>query len=383
MIALVAMTYVPSRERWEARAPAALGLDAGRLQEAIDYHRAHETRWRRDFLMPSGRFIGVADEPEAPDDVLGPVRPREGPNGIVIRDGYVAAEWGDTRRHDMSFSMAKSYLSVLAGLALGRGLIRDLDDPVRGYALDDGFESPQNSAITWRHLLQQTSEWQGTLWGKPDSIDHNRDIGKSELGQSTKGTPRTLRAPGTLWEYNDVRVNRLALSLLQVFRAPLADVLRREVMDPIGGSADWAWHAYRNASFVIDGVSMPSVPGGSHWGGGLWMSTRDHARLGLLVHRGGDWDGRSLLPGAWTEEIRRPCALNPQYGLLWWLNTAGVSFPGAPETAYAARGAGSNVLLVDPDHDLVVVVRWIDASHVARLVALIVDSVESGASRSR
>src|SRR2546422_11329038 len=112
-------------------------------------------------------------------------------------------------------SVAKSYLAALAGLALMRGLVKDLDDPVRPYALDDGFDSPQNRAITWRHLLQQTSEWQGTLWSKPDSIDHNRDVGKSELGYAEKGRPRPPRPPGTLWEYNDVRVNRLALSLLR------------------------------------------------------------------------------------------------------------------------------------------------------------------------
>src|SRR5204862_7044640 len=100
---------------------------------------------------------------------------------------------------------------------------------------------------TWRHLLQQTSEWQGTLWDKPDSIDHNRDVGKSELGHAQKGTPRPMRAPGTLWEYNDVRVNRLSLALLPVFREPLDAVLRREGMDPIGASTAWGWQPYANS----------------------------------------------------------------------------------------------------------------------------------------
>ena len=94
--------------------------------------------------------------------------------------------------------------ATLAGIAVMRGLIRAIDDPVRGYSLDDGFESPQNRSITWRHLLEQTSERQGTLWGKPDAIDHNRDAGKSELGSAVKGQPRPLRPPGTFWEYNDV-----------------------------------------------------------------------------------------------------------------------------------------------------------------------------------
>jgi CubicO group peptidase (beta-lactamase class C family) len=98
-------------------------------------------------MTASGRFIGVADEP--PDSrVLGPVKPRGDVNGVVIRHGYVAAAWGDTARSDMSFSIAKSYLSIVAGLAVARGLIRDLDDPVCDEKLDDAFDSTHNRTIT-------------------------------------------------------------------------------------------------------------------------------------------------------------------------------------------------------------------------------------------
>jgi CubicO group peptidase (beta-lactamase class C family) len=370
------VNYEPACDDWQTRPPAELGMDPGAVDEAIAYHRSHETRWRPDFMTASGRYIGVADEPPATGDVLGPVRPRGGPSGMIVRDGYIVAEWGDTRRADMTFSVAKSYLAVLAGQAVARGLIRGLDDPVREYVDDGGFDSPQNRDVTWRHLLQQTSEWQGSMWGKPDTIDHNRDVGKSELGDADKGQARPLRPPGTLWEYNDVRVNRLSLALLQVFRRPLPDVLRAEIMDPIGASSTWEWVPYTNAWFTIDGVRMPSVPGGSHWGGGLWMSTRDHARFGLLVHRAGRWGGRELVPGAWIAEMRRPCPIHSEYGLLWWLNTGRRQFPSASEASFAARGAGSNVIWVDPDRDLVVVVRWIDKPHVAGFVERVVAAVD-------
>jgi CubicO group peptidase (beta-lactamase class C family) len=377
-----------------SRPPAELGMNGGRLAEAVNYHLAHETSWRRDFLTGSGRYIGIADEPEAFDDVTadgeppsatdatrvrgvpGLVRPRGGPNGLVLRRGAVVAEWGDTSRSDMTFSAAKSYLAALAGVALARGLIRDLDDSVRRSAVDDGFESAQNRDITWRHFLQQTSEWEGTLWGKPDSIDHNRDVGTSELGQSEKGKARALRRPGTFWEYNDVRVNRLSLSLLQLFRRPLPDVLREAIMDPIGASRDWEWQPYRTSWTEIDGTRMPSVPGGSHWGGGLWISSRDHARFGQLFLQRGRWQGREILPAAWVDAIRRPCAINVEYGLLWWLNTGRRQFPSAPESSYAARGAGSNVIWIDPDHDLVVVARWIDKASVDGFIARVLASVE-------
>lgn len=369
------MTYSPSPHRWETRLPSELGMRGDVLAAAIDYHRSHETRWRRNFLTDTGRYVGVADEPEGTDDVLGPVRPRGGPNGLVVRGGYLVAEWGDTRRPDMSFSIAKSYLAVLAGLAVVDGRIRTLDEPAGLTALDDGFASRQNRAITWRHLLQQTSEWQGTLWGKPDTVDHNRDVGKSDLGASQKGQPRPLQPPGTLWEYNDVRVNRLSLSLLQVFRQPLAEVLRARIMDPIGASGTWEWHPYRNAHVDIDGLRMPSVPGGSHWGGGLWMSSRDHARFGLLVHRSGRWRGQQILPESWIAEMQRPCSLNPEYGLLWWLNRRRGQFPSAPASSYAARGAGANLIWIDPDHDLVVVARWIDRAAADSFLALVIESV--------
>jgi CubicO group peptidase (beta-lactamase class C family) len=369
------MAYCPAPHRWENRLPTELGLRADALAAAVEYHRAHETRWRRNFLTDSGRYIGVADEPPAPDDVLGPIRARGGPNGLVIRGGYLVAEWGDTRRTDMSFSIAKSYLAVLAGLAVMDGRIKDIDDPVAALALDDGFASPQNRSITWRHLLQQTSEWQGTLWGKPDTIDHNRDVGKRELGATHKGEPRALRPPGTLWEYNDVRVNRLSLSLLQVFRQPLPEVLKARVMDPIGASVSWEWHAYGNAIVDVDGTGMPSVPGGSHWGGGLWMSARDHARFGLLLHRGGRWRGQTVVPESWIREMRRPGPLNPEYGLLCWLNGPRTLWPSAPPSSYAARGAGTNIIWVDPEHDLVVVARWIDKAAVDSFLALIIESV--------
>jgi CubicO group peptidase (beta-lactamase class C family) len=367
--------YYPAPDAWEARPPADLGLDPSALDAAIAFHAAHETPWRRDFINAQGRYVGVEDEPDAAGGVLGPVRPRGGPAGLVLRGGYIAAEWGDTRRADMTFSIAKSYLAALAGIAVARGLIRDIDDTVAAYGLDESFTTPQNRSITWRHLLQQTSEWEGTLWGKPDSIDHNRNVGRAELGGPGKGTQRSLRAPGSYWEYNDVRVNRLSLSLLQLFRRPLADVLRESVMDPIGASRGWQWQPYANAWVDIDGVSMPSVPGGSHWGGGLWMAAREHARFGLLMLRGGQWGDQQLVDTAWIDEMRRPSPLHPGYGFLWWLNTGRTALPSAPETSYAARGAGSNVIWIDPEHELVVVLRWIDKTCVDGFLKLVLEGV--------
>src|SRR5262249_58356144 len=101
--------YFPSSDDWEARPPAELGFDPDGLAQAIAFHRAHETPWRPDFIAASGRYIGVADEPESAGDVLGPVRPRGGPNGLVVRGGRLAAGWGGTRRAGMRLRLARSH----------------------------------------------------------------------------------------------------------------------------------------------------------------------------------------------------------------------------------------------------------------------------------
>jgi CubicO group peptidase (beta-lactamase class C family) len=284
---------------------------------------------------------------------------RGGHSGIVYRGGKLLAEWGDTGRADMTFSVAKSFLSLLAGLAVGDGLIRSLDDKVADYALDDGFVSAQNKTITWRHLLTQTSEWSGTLFDKEDRIDHNRVVGL-QVAEGPKGTRRAMKTPGSHYEYNDVRVNRLSLCLLQLFKEPLPSVLKRRIMDPIGASTGWRWEGYRNSTVTIDGKPMISVPGGGHWGGGIVISARDLALMGLLVAQGGAWNGQQLLPKGWTAELVKPCPVAPFYGLMWWLNTDRRQFAAASERSYFAFGWGSHIVWIDPDKDLVTVLRWVD-----------------------
>lgn len=346
------------------------------LKDAIAFAEAAECQWPRNMHMPDGQFVMTYDSGETvPDnEVLGPVTPRGGASGIVYRGGKLLAEWGDTARADMTFSVAKSFLSLLAGVALGDGLIKSLDDKVGDYALDDGFTSEQNKAITWRHLLAQTSEWQGTLFGKEDRIDHNRVVGLA-VAEAPKGTRRALKKPGTFYEYNDVRVNRLSCSLLQVFKEPLPMVLKRRIMDPIGASSGWRWDGYRNSTVTIDGRPMVSVPGGGHWGGGIVISARDLALMGLLVAQGGVWNGQQILPSGWTAELVKPCPVAPFYGLMWWLNTGKRQFAAASERSFFALGWGSHIVWIDPDNDLVTVLRWIDRKQapgfVERLLAAI------------
>jgi len=123
---------------------------------------------------------------------------------------------------------------------------------------------------------------------------------------------------------------------------------------------------------------VESVSGGGHWGGGLFISAQDHARVGLLVARGGEWDGRQLVSKRYLAELATPSPANPQYGFMWWLNTGRKLFPSAPESSVFALGAGQHLIWIDDVHDLLMVVRWIDKAHCDRLIALVLASLEAG-----
>jgi CubicO group peptidase (beta-lactamase class C family) len=357
--------YVPAAEghAWQTITPTEARFDATRLDAAVAFAQAHDSPWPRSLFYPDGRYVGNVEWNESGpwSEIVGPVRERGGPAGLVLKGGRIVAEWGDTSRTDMTFSIAKSYLAVLAGLAVQDGLIGDLDEPVGTSVPGPFFESAHNAAITWRHLLQQSSEWQGEIFEKSDQVDHNRQIGPG-ADNSRKGQRRALNKPGSFYEYNDVRVNLLGYCLLQCFRRPLPEVLRERIMDPIGASPDWEWQGYENSFVDIDGQRIQSVPGGGHWGGGLFIGARDHARFGLLMARKGEWDGRSLLSPDWVAQMVTPSPTLANYGYLWWLNRGPSAKPGVSASAFWALGAGTNVILVDPEHDLVAVLRWIDGA---------------------
>ena len=360
----------PHGQPWPEAMADEAGMNWMWLEEAARFASENEIPWPRDLRqhLESGHF-------EAPphNEILGPIRPRGEPNGLVLRGGHKVVTWGDTEQVDFTFSAAKSYLSLLAGIAVADGLIADLDEPVGRTVHDGGFDGAHNGAITWRHLLQNTSEWEGTLFGKSDVIDRNRNLAVE--GRGRKGDARPLGAPGTVWEYNDVRVNRLSLALLHRFRRPLPEVFAERIMRPIGASDSWSWHGYRTSSVEIDGRMIESVSGGTHWGGGVLIHAEDQARIGLLMLRQGEWNGRRILPNSWIAESLAPCALNPNYGLLWWLNTGHGRYKSAPERSFLASGAGGNITWVSPDHDMVAVMRWIDPTAVDTFARLLMQAI--------
>src|SRR5215510_2433964 len=220
-------------------------MQNNRIAQAVQFAVEHETPWSRETVEGFG--IHQQDPPPW-NRLLGPVHSRGPVSGIIVVDGKPLASWGEPDRADLTFSVAKTYLALLAGVAHDRGLLPDVDERVGARLARLGFGEGNNRDVTWKHLLQQTSEWEGECFGVPDRVDRYRAVQYQRTpATGRKGDPRPLRAPGSYWEYNDVRVNQLALALLHLFEEPLPEVFRKSIMQPIGASENWQWRAYDNA----------------------------------------------------------------------------------------------------------------------------------------
>lgn len=386
---LVAETYFPGPDaEWKKKSPAEVGINAQKLQEAISFSISHESKNPRD--LEQSHYQSFGKEPFG--NGIGPFKERGDVGGIVLRNGYIIAEWGDPYRADMTHSVTKSFLSTVIGLAVDKGMIRSVHDTVWKYVppilpyspistgnksdqlgqsqLLTPFETKHNRKITWDHLLRQVSDWEGTLWGKPEWAD--RPGPKPEEWQT-----RPRIEPGAAYEYNDVRVNALALAGLSVWRKPLPQVLKENIMDPINASNTWRWYGYENSFIILDGQIIQSVSGGGHWGGGMFINARDMARFGYLTLRRGKWKDRQLISEAWVKMALTPTPAQPTYGFMnWFLNTDKKLIPAAPASAFYHLGNGANVVYVDFENDLVVVTRWIDSGAIAEFVDKVLVAIE-------
>jgi CubicO group peptidase (beta-lactamase class C family) len=338
-------------------------LDRSRLARVIE---AGTTEWTKAASeMASFLPLQVGDATDR--DVIGPLLSASGGSGVVLFDGREVARWGDPTIPEMAFSATKSVASVVAGVAFDTGLLVP-DERVHDVLELPEFATGNARAITWTHLLQQTSQWDGTLWTKPTSAD----VQSFREGTEVHGTP-----PGAGWAYNDVRMNLLTYALTALFQQSLDKVLREVVLTPLGASESWSWHGYRNSYLDCAGVSVPVVSGGAHWGGGLFISAADLALVGQLYLDGGRAHGQQLISAEWIIRSWTPCAVKPEYGYLWWLNDNRVPWPTAPATGRSARGNGGRHLLwIDPARDLVLCARWTEG--VDQLLAEVSATVTPG-----
>jgi CubicO group peptidase (beta-lactamase class C family) len=385
------VTYFPAAGQWEQRSAQAMGFDSTLLQQAVQYAIDHESKESRN-LKEAHYLSAFGREPFG--FPVGPMKERGPCSGLVIKNGYIVTFWGEPLRVDLTFSVAKSFLSSVAGLAYDAGLIRNLQDKVYTYMAPiipyqparlaankadelqtpdviELFNTAHNKKINWDHLLRQTSDWEGTLWGKPDWADRPR-----ANTPSSEWLTRKRQEPGATYKYNDTRVNVLALALLNLWRQPLPVVLKEKIMDPIGASATWRWTGYENSWIVMDGQLVQSVSGGSHFGGGMFINAYDQARFGYLTLRNGKWNDRQLISTQWLDMAKTPTPVEPTYGFMnFYLNTNKKLYPSAPATAFTHIGAGTNMIYVDPENDLIIVARWIEGNALDGLIGRVLESI--------
>jgi len=367
--------YFPIANHWEKKTPAFFKIDSNKINEAIQFSKQHESKFPRNARIT--QVMQYGKEPFG--DPVGPMIDRGGLSGLIIYKGYIIAEWGDPTIVETCNSVTKSWVSTIVGLAIDKGLVTSIDDKVNSYlppiqpylpwsnnqlnptsAKDYifPFASEHNQKISWDHLLRQTSDWEGELWGKPDWADRPTE-------NSAEWLTRKRNEPGTSYKYNDTRVNALALAMTMVWHKPLPEVLRENIMQPIGASNTWTWAGYQTSWIVLDGKPVQSVSGGGHFGGGMFINAYDMARFGLLSLHKGNWQGKQLLSKSWFTKATTPTSVNPEYGFMnYFLNTDKKLYPSAPASAYAHMGNGTNIIYVDEVNDLVAVVRWIEGDSI-------------------
>jgi len=366
---MTAEPYHPASSRlWESVEPEDAGFDAERLRAAVALAQGAGVSQDEGDIETMTR-LGCAGE--AHTEIIGPMRNRGDHNGMIVRHGRIVAEWGDVERVDMAFSITKSFISTVAGLAWAEGRF-DLGAPVR-HSVPDLFDEGENRHVTWEHLLRQTSAWEGVLWGKPAWAVNKDRVAAGAIG------PTNIKA-GSAYEYNDIRVNLLAYALMRVCGRPLPQIMRERVMDRIGATATWDWFGYENSWVNLNGQRVQSVSGGGHWGGGLHIATRDLALWGLLTLREGRWRGSEILPGEWMRLQISPGEVNPAYGFVNWnLRASGQERPVFYTTGSTRGDAGTtaqNSVTIDRERDVMIVLRWMNGERLEEVTEAMLGAVD-------
>ena len=251
----------------------------------------------------------------------------------------------ENKRH-ISWSVAKSFISALVGIAYEEGLIDSLDDPVTKY-LDD-FKETGYDDVTIKDILQMSS---GVLFNE-DYADYDSDINRFgravATGTSMRDFSKTLareREPGTYMHYVSINTQVLGFLLQEVTNKSISQYLYDKIWNPLGMED--------SAYFILDDVKDEFALGG------LNATLRDYAKFGLLYLQYGRWSDNQIISKQWIEDSHstdaihlvpgeRETSSNPWgYGYQWWV-------PGFPDTDYTASGVYNQYIYIDPLSEIVI-----------------------------
>ena len=300
----------------------------------------------------SGPASPLPEDPPAdlPPEVAGWIEDRAVTSLVVLHEGRIVHESyhlgtapGDRR---ISWSVAKSFLSALLGTLVADGTIPDLDAPVTDYA--PILTGSAYDGATIRNVLQMAS---GVRFDE-DYLDYDSDINRmgreialgGTLDGFTAGLTETDRPPGQAWQYVSMDTHVIGMVIRGATGRDIPALMSERIVEPLGLEAA--------PYYLTDGEGVAFVLGG------LNMTTRDYARLGMMFLRGGRWNGRQIVPAEWVAESTAPSAPTAPgaigYGYQWWIPE------GAEPGQFMARGIYGQYVYVDGVNDVVIATTGAD-----------------------
>lgn len=256
---------------------------------------------------------------------------------LVIKDGDVIYEryglGNDEHSLWVSFSVAKSVVSMLVGAAIQDGYINSVDEKVTDY-LPRLKGSPYDQ-VTIKNLLQMAS---GVAWNE-DYADRASDVATANwetlpMYEQLRHKPRVAE-PGDVFNYNTSETNLIGTLLRSAIGNNLATYLTQKIWQPFGMQADANWQL--------------TEEGGGEFGGCCINATlRDYARLGLFALDNGRAGGTQVLPANWIKESTTSSKGADHYGYFWWLN---------PDGSYEAMGIFGQGIYVNPKENVVIAIH--------------------------
>ncbi|WP_420860994.1 serine hydrolase domain-containing protein [Algirhabdus cladophorae] len=264
--------------------------------------------------------------------------------GNVTHESYFLGTTAQDRR--ISWSVAKSYLSVLTGILIAEGALPSVDVAVVDYV--PALAGSAYADATLKDVLQMSS---GAIFNE-DYLDQSSDINKmgrtlalgGSMDEFATSVTGSFQAPGVGWKYTSIDTHILGMVLRAATGQSVATMVAEKILIPLGPEAD--------SYYLTDGYEVAFVLGG------LNTTTRDYARFGLMIANGGAWNGQQIVPNDWIVESTTPSAKTApgttQYGYQWWMASD------ATPREYFARGVYGQYIYIDEATDVVVVLTSAD-----------------------
>jgi len=261
---------------------------------------------------------------------------------MIVRNGYVVLEeYPDSDFNESSlsntWSVTKSIISILVGIALEEGYLSSLDETMVSFFPDRiiANRDSQKESITLRHLLTMKSGLQWNPYTDPGLMRESSDWVQYALDKPMSSTP------GEIWTYNSGGAHILSAILLETIGMTPSTFADIHLFQPLG----------------IDEYEWEVDPQGLDYGAnGLQLTVRDMAKIGFLFLNNGTWDAEQIVSRGWVENSTKvyttECGgggFEGEYGYLWWIKSS--------YNAYCAYGSYGQWIWVFPDYNLIFVTK--------------------------